>query len=761
MTTAPTTPVLIGIGQHSERIGEPSYEALSPADLAARAATQALADAGVAADRVDVIACPRQFDETFPGIPSLLGRPQSFTRAVAARVGCADAETIYSVAGGQSPQQLVTELAGRIAAGEIDVAIVVNSEAISTVLDQAAKPDPPDYSEANGIDPGDRQPQLEAIVTRGQVEHGLADAPTQYAFFENARRLRHGWTRRENAADMGRWFAPFTEVAAANPHAAVREVRTAEELVEVTASNRIVSDPYPKSLIAREKVNQSAAVVLVSTAVADELGVAADRRVHLHGHSDLRDREFLTRESLSRALPAETAIRASLEMAGIGLDDVSWLDLYSCFPSAVSLVAEGLGLSPEDPRRLTVTGGLPYFGGPGNGYSLHAIVEVVDRCRRDPGTWGLVGANGGMMSKYSVGIYSTAPAEWQPGRDRELQAELQAHPEHPVAHRADGWARLETWSIQYGAGDPRTVVVGLLEDGSRFVANDVPGDDDLRERLLADSVAGVRVFARSTHAGNRVTLTEERMDELLPHRAPSLTDTFQCLEVERDGHVLVVRLHGPFSAELDHVLDAYESDPSLWVAVLTGRDGGPFATDPQLTPDGASGGVFGIPRSGFGGLTARTMTKPVIAAVNGDALGAALELALACHLTVIDEDAVVGLPQTRHGIVAAFGGPERLTAMLPRHRASELLLTGRTLTAREAVDWGLLGEVAAPGTALKRARQLADEVVAASPRANTLTLQLIAGRDRDLVLDDVFVSTDANEGAHGIRFGYPVEWRNR
>lgn len=761
MTSGPTTPLLIGLAQHSERIGEPSYEALSPADLAARAASAALTDADIAADRVQVVACPRQFDETFPGMPSILGRPQSFPRAVASRIGTGDVETIYSVAGGQSPQQLVTELSGRIAAGEIDVAIVVTCEAISTVLDQASRPDRPDFTEANGTDPGDRHPQLEAIVTRTQVEHGLADAPTQYAFFENARRLRHGWTRSENAADMGRWFAPFTEVAAANPHAAVREVRTAEELVTVTESNRMVSDPYPKSLVAREKVNQAAAVVLVSTAVADELGVAPERRVHLRGHSDLRDREFLTRESLSRALPAETAIHASLEMAGIGLDDISWIDLYSCFPSAVSLVAEGLGLEPEDPRRLTVTGGLPYFGGPGNGYSLHAVVEVADRCRREPGSWGLVGANGGMMSKYSVGVYSTTPGAWRTGNDADLQAELRSHPEHPVAHRADGPARLETWSIQYGAGDPRTVVVGLLDDGARFIANGVAGDDELRERLLADSVAGVRLFVRSTHEGNRVTLTEERMDELLPHTVPSLSTDFENLDVERDGHVLVVTIRDGFSVELDHVLDAYEADASLWVAVLTGAEGGPFATDPQLTPAGASGGVFGVPRSGFGGLTARAITKPVIAAVNGDALGAALELALACHLTVVDEDAVVGLPQTRHGLVPAFGGPERLAELLPRHRLNELLLTGRTLSAAEAVDWGLLGEVAPAGTTLKRARQLADEVVSASPRANALSLQLLAGRNKDLVLDDVFVSTDANEGAHGVRFGTKVEWRNR
>jgi acetyl-CoA C-acetyltransferase len=671
MTAAPvpgSTPVLIGVAQHSERLGEPDYEALSPADLAARAAAAALADAGLDPSRVDVLACPRQFDETFPGMAALLGRPQSFTRAVAARTGMEKARTIYAASGGQSPQQLVTELAGRIASGEISAAIVVNSEAISTVLNGLRNPEPPDYTEDNGPDPfsgayGDRQPRLEGIVTRLQVEHGLADAPTQYAFFEHARRLRLGLSRSQNAADMGRWMAPMTEVAAANPHAAVREVRTAEELVRVTEDNRIVSDPYPKAVVAREKVNQAAAVVLVSADLADELGVAAERRVHLRGHSDLRDREFLRRASLSHAVPAERSIRGALAMAGIGIDDLAWIDLYSCFPSAVSMVADSLGLSPDDPRGLTVTGGLPFFGGPGNGYSLHAICEVVERCRREPGSWGLVGANGGMMSKYSAGVYCTAPGPWSPGQDADVQAEIDAYPDHPVAHRADGWATLETFSVQYGDA-PRVVAVARLDDGRRFVANDVDGDDEVRERLLAEHVGAVRVFARSTSGGNRVTLSHERMDELLPVATPGLDDDFAWLAVVRDGAVLTVTIRGTdernvvtgeVSTELAGVFDAFEADPTLWVAILTGSGDRTFATDPQLTAEGATSGGFGLPTAGFGGLTDRVLTKPVIAALNGDAYGAGLELALAAHLTVVDERATVGMTQVRHGLTPAYG----------------------------------------------------------------------------------------------------------
>ena len=102
----------------------------------------------------------------------------------------------------------------------------------------------------------------------------------------------------------------------------------------------------------------------------------------------------------------------ALRVAGIGIDDVATFDLYSCFPFPVFAVCDEFGLAADDPRGLTLTGGLPYFGGPGNSYSLHGIAETVTQMRDKPGAFGLVGANGGVMSKYSVGVYSTEPADW-------------------------------------------------------------------------------------------------------------------------------------------------------------------------------------------------------------------------------------------------------------------------------------------------------------------------------------------------------------
>ena len=120
----------------------------------------------------------------------------------------------------------------------------------------------------------------------------------------------------------------------------------------------------------------------------------------------------MSRQDLGASPAARLACREALGAAHVTLDDIALFDLYSCFPIAVFNVCDGLGLSPQDPRGLTVTGGLPYFGGPGNSYSTHAIASMVEKLRERRDTFGLVGANGGHMSKYAVGVYSTRPAQF-------------------------------------------------------------------------------------------------------------------------------------------------------------------------------------------------------------------------------------------------------------------------------------------------------------------------------------------------------------
>src|SRR5262249_52273995 len=156
--------------------------------------------------------------------------------------------------------------------------------------------------------------------------------------------------------------------------------------------------------------------VMMSVEAARRLGVPEEKWVYVHGHSDMVEQPLLDRVDLGAAPASVLAAREALRVADIGVDDVATFDLYSCFPFPVFVICEALSLAGDDPRGLTLTGGLPYFGGPGNSYSLHGIAETVIQMRDRRGQFGFVGANGGIMSKYSVGIYSTDPVEWRTDR---------------------------------------------------------------------------------------------------------------------------------------------------------------------------------------------------------------------------------------------------------------------------------------------------------------------------------------------------------
>ncbi|MDQ0377077.1 acetyl-CoA acetyltransferase [Amycolatopsis thermophila] len=775
------TPVLVGVGQASERIDEPGYRGLSAVDLAAAAARDALADTGAdparTAQAVDTVAATRQFEISTPISHSPLGRSDNFPRSVANRLGAAPARAILEVTGGQSPQHLVTELAATIAGGGAEVALVFGAEAISTARHLAQADDKPDFTEHVDGDLEDRGFGLQGLANRQMLAHGLIEPTSQYALFDNARRARLGLSRDEYALAMGELFAPFTKVAAANPHAAAPVERDARELATPSERNRPIADPYTRFLVAREQVNQGAAVLLMSVGKARELGVPEEKWVFLHGHCDLQEQPLLERTDLSSCPAAVLAVRHALDTAGIGVADLATLDLYSCFPIAVFAVCDGLGLAPDDPRGLTVTGGLPFFGGPGNNYSMHAIAETVVRLRARPGAFGLVGANGGTLSKYSAGVYSTTPAEWRTSRDAELQSELDARPTVPNALHPDGWATVETYTVQHAAGTG--VVVGRLDDGRRFLAS--TQDEEMLDRLLEGEPIGGKVYVRSFGFGNRVTATAERMDELFPPRAPGFREDYEHVRVRRDGHLLEVTidrpesrnsLHPPANAELDEIFDAYFADPDLWVAIITGAGDKAFSAGNDLVYS-ASGKPVWVPKNGFAGLTSReSLPKPVIAAVNGFALGGGCEIALACHLVVADETAQFGLPEVRVGLVAAAGGLVRLPRTVPPKVANDMVLTGRRLSAAEAESYGLVSRVVPAGQALTAAREVAAAILEGSPTSVRTSLRMMAEADAiaDTVeaarypspaLDDLLVSQDAFEGPAAFAQKRKPVWRNR
>jgi acetyl-CoA C-acetyltransferase len=789
-TVDPRTPIIIGVGQVAERVDDPNYRGLSPIDLAVAAARGALGDTGVDSaailEAIDTVACTRQFENSVPGAPAPLGKSTKFPLSVATRLGCSPRRAVLEVAGGQSPQHLVTEFSHDIHSGKSDVVLIVGAEAMSTIRALAKSEDKPDFSDDPADPEGifeDRGFGLAGLTTMEQAAHGLTTAPAQYALLENARRAARGDSREKYATAMGKLFAPFTTVAAANPLSAAPESHDATELVTVTERNRLIADPYPRFLVARDQVNQGAAVLLTSVEKARGLGIDESKWVYLHGHADLRERTLLEREHLGEAPSAVSSVVHALEVAGVGLDEIDYFDFYSCFPIAVSNITDELGLSPDDLRGLTLTGGLPYFGGAGNNYSLHAIAEAVARVRSTPGSRALVSANGGVLSKTSVGIYSTTPATFRRNRSDALQREIDGldHPMHvPNPH---GWAVIETYTVVHGRGGSTTgIVIGRLEEGGgRFLSQVAGADHDLATVLeQSDQPIGERVYVTSFGHGNRVTLSDGTARTLFPRRTPALHDAYEFVNVHRDGHLLEVTinrpdarnsLHPPAHEELDGVFDAFFADPDLWVAIITGEGTKAFCAGNDLLY-GVTGKPVYVPLNGFGGLTSRrNMHKPIIAAVNGFAMGGGFEIALACHLVVADESAKFALSEVKVGLIAGAGGLIRLPRTIPRTVATELILTGRRIGSQEASHLGIVNRIAPEGDALSTARELAAEILEGSPTSVRLSLKLMeqtqgiadtldAVSAPTDVIDELMTSADAIEGMTAFALKRRPEWKN-
>ncbi|HJO22642.1 MAG: enoyl-CoA hydratase-related protein [Myxococcota bacterium] len=194
--------------------------------------------------------------------------------------------------------------------------------------------------------------------------------------------------------------------------------------------------------------------------------------------------------------------------------------------------------------------------------------------------------------------------------------------------------------------------------------------------------------------------------------------------IERQGRLLLVTidrpevmnaLHPPANFELEQVFDDFANDPELWVAIITGAGDRAFCAGNDLKFQ-ASGGRIEVPKRGFAGLTSRfDNDKPIIAAVNGLAMGGGFEIALACDLIVAAETAEFALPEPRVGLAALAGGVHRLPRQIPLKRAMGMILTGRRVSAEEGQRLGFVNEVVPPAELLDASRRWADSILECAP----------------------------------------------
>ena len=492
--TETSTPILVGCGDVTD-LDTPAERGRSPFDLIAEAGRLALADAKAAsgaaglAAAIDTVAMLRLFSDTSHRFATRLGTSRNPPKSVAKRLGIDAARYVYSWNGGNMPQYFVNLFAEAIARGEMRAAMIAGGEALRTQYAVERGGLPVSWAE----DPGG-EPELIGDPRRGwsddEDRHNMRAAIVMYPLIENAIRGARGRSVPEHLQAMGRLFARFAAVAAANPLATRREGYSAERLATVDATNRWIGFPYPRLMNSNAFIDQAAALIMTSVGTARELGIPEEKWVYLHGCADGHDHWYVSERAELHVSPAiRRGSRKALDMAGRSLDGIGLFDLYSCFPSAVEIGCQEIGLAEDDPRGLTVTGGLPYFGGPGNNYVTHSIAEMMRRLRAAPGRFGLVTANGNYVTKHSFGVYSTTPfrGTWRRESPAVLQAELDALPKAPYAAAPSGAATVETYTVMHGRSGPDYgVVLGrLAATGERFVAN-LPDDPamlyDLQER---------------------------------------------------------------------------------------------------------------------------------------------------------------------------------------------------------------------------------------------------------------------------------------
>lgn len=476
-------PVIVGVGQvtHREKI---SGEGLTPVELAGRAVDAAVTDSGSGEllGQIDSFTVVNMFSETMnPTGPlcDLLGIEPSIRE--------------YTSVGGHTPQWILNRAADKIAAGEIEAALLVGAEAL--------------YSENRTFDWRRSYRTLEAMAERheiiGSLRKGFSPheeihyafrATRVYPLFENALRVKRGLSIEAHRNFLGEYCAGYSRIAADNPYAWFREPKSGHEIANVTDRNRMICFPYTKFMNPIMGVNQAAAVILTSADTAKRLSISPDKRVYPLAGVEAEEKWLLSDRLNYYSSPAiREMASAALEMADLKSDRIDFADLYSCFPSASMIAASEIGLDTETPADLTLTGGLPYFGGPGNNYSMHAIAHAVERIRKNRDETGLVTAVGLYLTKHALGIYGGREPEkpWDRGSLGPVQERIDGQTGPELCTKPKGKATVETYTVVHDRENEPvySVIIARLEDGRRCFAQCAP-DRDLLLAMESEEFVG-------------------------------------------------------------------------------------------------------------------------------------------------------------------------------------------------------------------------------------------------------------------------------
>ena len=476
MNSPDRTPVLVGIGTASRR-EEDFQRALEPMDLMLEAVSAAGTDAGSPAALMGTqyIAVPR-------------GRWAYANPAgeIARSIGAGAATTVLASVG-VLQQTLIGAACARIARGEAHTTLVAGADAGYRLLraqiaggaaSERVQNDEPDVYLA----PKD---ELRHAVEK---RAGLQMPVGLYAMMESAFRARHGWSVDEHRDRLAALGEGFSAIAAKNPHAWNRQAVGSAAIREASERNPMQAFPYTRSHCSTWNVDQAAALLFCSAARAEALGIPRSRWVYPLASTESNHMVPVSARADLAACPgARLAGQAALAAGGITAQDLGLVELYSCFPIAVETYAEALGL-PLD-RELTVTGGMPFAGGPYNNYQLQATCRAVELMRAGKGRNALVSCVSGVLTKQGFGLWSLEPA---PGGfvHADVTADVaRTGSMREVLDRYTGDGQVAGYTVLYGRGQaPRGVALVDTPAGARAMVT--TDDAALIARMQAEEFVG-------------------------------------------------------------------------------------------------------------------------------------------------------------------------------------------------------------------------------------------------------------------------------
>ena len=495
------TPILVGCSQHIDKQGTEGLNYLEILEIVSKKTIDDCKAKVSLIDHLDAISIIRfvadtpNRDTTTSNMWGYPNMPRSLNNSLGANIS----QEIYTATGGNSPQLAINEIALRIKSGDINCALIAGGEALDTFVSRLKSGKKIDWSD----DPGGT-PEIIGSIREGSSEHeklhGLYDPSVVYPLFANGLRGKQGQTIEEHMHEIGRLFSSFSKVASENEYAWFPLHRTANEISTIKPENRMVGFPYTKYMNSIMRVNQSSALIMTSAKKARELGIPESKWIFLNSGACINEIWNVTERVNFYSSPAiKKCVNSVLEMANIKQEEIHYLDIYSCFPCAVQIAIQEIGIEPDDPRGLTLTGGLPYFGGPGNAYVLHSIASLMDKLRKNPGKNGLLTANGWYLTKHGAGVFSSAPFEgdWNQIVDTSsMQLEINelSHPE--LLESVTGEGIIETYTISHSRnGAQKAIIVGKLENGKRFLANSYESEELLV--MMSQEMLNAKVEVKS------------------------------------------------------------------------------------------------------------------------------------------------------------------------------------------------------------------------------------------------------------------------